>query len=266
VWIIQELKNVALWNKRHFEEKNRECAACLKYSVLIFVEKIYIKCNISRVAVGPSYIWDARFLKVNEWVHVRHDKEQSRAYDSKSMHLRATGQAGNLVGKWATVSFSWWPRLLDVEWFVGQSLRTTAGRQGKGMDDKAATGQLLARASLSFLPTAPPAALPIKPGDTLSSRHVSSCDIKPCSWDVTGDLTLNSMVQIHTSVTLLTSRDLAWSSGRLTSQHASQISAVAHISWDVTYVSSVLQTLPVVCRNGGNAYWKSAPKDLFISV
>ena len=24
---------------RHFEEKNGECAACLKYSVLIFVEK-----------------------------------------------------------------------------------------------------------------------------------------------------------------------------------------------------------------------------------
>jgi len=33
---------VALWNKRHFEEKNGECAACLKYSVLIFVGNIYI--------------------------------------------------------------------------------------------------------------------------------------------------------------------------------------------------------------------------------
>jgi hypothetical protein len=33
---------------------------------------------------------------------------------------------------------------------------------------------------------------------------------------------LNSVAQIHTSVTLLTSRDLAWSSGRLTCQHASQ--------------------------------------------
>ena len=32
-------KKVALRNKRHFEEKNGECAACLKYSVLIFVEK-----------------------------------------------------------------------------------------------------------------------------------------------------------------------------------------------------------------------------------
>ena len=39
MWIIQEPKKVALWNKWHFEEKNGECAACLKYSVLIFVEK-----------------------------------------------------------------------------------------------------------------------------------------------------------------------------------------------------------------------------------
>jgi hypothetical protein len=45
---------------------------------------------------------------------------------------------------------------------------------------------------------------------------------------------LNSMAQIHTSVTLLTSCDLTWSSGRLTCQHASHISVVAHISWDVT--------------------------------
>ena len=65
MWIIQKSKKVALWNKRHFEEKNRECATCLKYSVLIFVKKKYIKCNIWRVAVRPSYIWDAWFLKVN---------------------------------------------------------------------------------------------------------------------------------------------------------------------------------------------------------
>ena len=56
IWIIHEPIKVALWNKRHFEEKNRESAACLKYSVLTFVEKIYIKCNIWRVAVRPSYI------------------------------------------------------------------------------------------------------------------------------------------------------------------------------------------------------------------
>jgi hypothetical protein len=93
-------------------------------------------------------------------------------------------------------------------------------------------------------------------GDTLSSRHTSSCDINACSWYVRGNLTLNSLAQIHTSVTLLTSRDLVWSSGRLMCQHASQIFAVVHISWDMTYVLSALQTLPVVSRNGGNAYWK----------
>jgi hypothetical protein len=32
-------KKVALRNKRHFEEKNGERAACLNYSVLIFVKK-----------------------------------------------------------------------------------------------------------------------------------------------------------------------------------------------------------------------------------
>jgi len=64
MWITQEPKKVALWNKRHFEEKNGECAACLKYPVLLFVEKKYIKCNIWRVAVRPSYIQDARFLKI----------------------------------------------------------------------------------------------------------------------------------------------------------------------------------------------------------
>jgi len=34
---MQKPKKVALLNKRHFEEKNGECEACLKYSVLIFV-------------------------------------------------------------------------------------------------------------------------------------------------------------------------------------------------------------------------------------
>jgi len=40
MWIIQETIKVALWNKHHFEEKNEECAECLKYLVLIFVDKI----------------------------------------------------------------------------------------------------------------------------------------------------------------------------------------------------------------------------------
>jgi hypothetical protein len=45
-------------------KKNVDCAACLKYSILIVVKK-YVKCNIWRVAARPSYIQDARFLKVN---------------------------------------------------------------------------------------------------------------------------------------------------------------------------------------------------------
>jgi hypothetical protein len=32
-------KKGTLLNTRHFEEKNGECALCLKYSELIFVEK-----------------------------------------------------------------------------------------------------------------------------------------------------------------------------------------------------------------------------------
>ena len=43
MWLTQEPKKVALWNKWHFEEKNGECAACLKHSVLIVVEIVVEK-------------------------------------------------------------------------------------------------------------------------------------------------------------------------------------------------------------------------------
>jgi hypothetical protein len=76
-----------------------------------------------------------------------------------------------------------------------------------------------------------------KAGDTLSSRHVSSCDVT----SAVGILNIEFWRRLTLLSTLLTSRDLTWSSGRLTCQHASQISVVAHISWDVTYVSSALQ-------------------------
>jgi hypothetical protein len=58
MWIIQEPKKVALRNKRHFEEKNGECAACLEYSVLLFVEKKMQHLEGSGTPVP-------RFLKVN---------------------------------------------------------------------------------------------------------------------------------------------------------------------------------------------------------
>jgi len=42
--------------KRHFEEKNGECAACLKYSVLIFVEKIYKMQHLEDSGTPVLYI------------------------------------------------------------------------------------------------------------------------------------------------------------------------------------------------------------------
>jgi hypothetical protein len=49
-------KKVALQNKRHFEEKNGECAACLKYSVLIIVEKIYKMQHLEGSGMPVLYI------------------------------------------------------------------------------------------------------------------------------------------------------------------------------------------------------------------
>jgi len=50
-------KNVALLNKRHFEEKNGECAVCLKYLVLIFVEKkIYKMQHLEGSGTSVLYI------------------------------------------------------------------------------------------------------------------------------------------------------------------------------------------------------------------
>jgi len=56
MWIIQEPKKVKLWNKRHFEGKNGECAACLKFSVLIFVEKIYKMQHLEGSGTPVLYI------------------------------------------------------------------------------------------------------------------------------------------------------------------------------------------------------------------
>jgi hypothetical protein len=49
-------KNVALRNKRHFEEKNGQCVACLKYSILIFVEKIYKMQHLEGSGMSVLYI------------------------------------------------------------------------------------------------------------------------------------------------------------------------------------------------------------------
>ena len=54
--IIHEPKKVASWNKQHFEEKNGECAAGLKYSVLIFVEKKYKMQHLEGSGTPVLYI------------------------------------------------------------------------------------------------------------------------------------------------------------------------------------------------------------------
>jgi len=46
-------KKVALRNKQHFEEKNGECAAYLKYSVLLFVEKKIYKMQHLEGSITP---------------------------------------------------------------------------------------------------------------------------------------------------------------------------------------------------------------------
>ena len=56
MWIIQEPKWIALWNKRHFEEKNGQCAAHLKYSVLIVVEKKYKMQHLEGSGMPILYI------------------------------------------------------------------------------------------------------------------------------------------------------------------------------------------------------------------
>jgi hypothetical protein len=55
--IIQEPKKVALSYKRHFEqEKNWECAACLKNFVRKFVEKVYKMGCLEGSGVPVLYI------------------------------------------------------------------------------------------------------------------------------------------------------------------------------------------------------------------
>ena len=46
----------ALWNKQHFEEKNVEFAAYLKYSKFIFDEKIYKMQHLEGSGTPVLYI------------------------------------------------------------------------------------------------------------------------------------------------------------------------------------------------------------------
>jgi hypothetical protein len=51
-------------------DKRRVCSMFKIRSAYICWKK-YIKCNIWRIAVRPSYVYDARFLKVNEAIWPR---------------------------------------------------------------------------------------------------------------------------------------------------------------------------------------------------
>jgi hypothetical protein len=50
------IKKGSIMKKRNFEEKNGECTACLKYLVLIFVEKIYKMQNLEGSGTPGPYM------------------------------------------------------------------------------------------------------------------------------------------------------------------------------------------------------------------
>jgi hypothetical protein len=79
MWRIQEPKRDNYEINGISKRKNGECAACLKYSVFIFVEKIYKMQHLEGSGTPVLYIYDARFLKVKVWHHrhVRVDIDQN---------------------------------------------------------------------------------------------------------------------------------------------------------------------------------------------
>ena len=68
MWIIQEPKKVALWNKRHFVEEKTESVQHVQNIQYVYLLNKYIKCNIWRLAVRYDiyiYIYVIRRIKVN---------------------------------------------------------------------------------------------------------------------------------------------------------------------------------------------------------
>ena len=77
MWIIQELKKVTLWNKRHFEEEKTESVQHVSNIHYVYLLNKYIKCNIWRLAVRYDihtykyiYIYVIRRLKFNNWAFI----------------------------------------------------------------------------------------------------------------------------------------------------------------------------------------------------
>ena len=51
MWIIQEPKKVALWNKLHFEEEKTEIMQHVYNIQYVYLLNKYIKCSVWRLAV-----------------------------------------------------------------------------------------------------------------------------------------------------------------------------------------------------------------------
>jgi hypothetical protein len=89
MWTIQEPKNLAVWNKQHFEKKTGECAVCLKYSELIFVEKIYKTQHLEGSGTPVLYIGRTvhkGYTPVRPTIIADYDKDNANneARDSKT--------------------------------------------------------------------------------------------------------------------------------------------------------------------------------------
>ena len=95
----------------------------LKYSVFVFVEKIYIKCNIWGVAVRPSYIQDARFLKVKTKKQSHYRPGQAQKFPGfwgSQISRQSAHESGRVVSPtyWPPLpprTYSWYSFLLKTE-------------------------------------------------------------------------------------------------------------------------------------------------------
>ena len=125
MWIIQEPNKLALWNKLHFEEKNGEYRACLKYSVHIFVEKIY---KLQRLEVSGAVRPIYGSLGVKRLITVQLDETTSslfiilqvhstcfvcQPHPSPGVHKTVTTVSGTVQPPPSNVAKLAWPRWME---------------------------------------------------------------------------------------------------------------------------------------------------------
>jgi len=88
---------------------------------------IYIKCNIWRVAVRPSYIWDARFLKVKiypAWLFITNGRQRNAANAQAWENWKGLELWWQLYITWLPVRDLENCRPLDFCWTEGTSCWT----------------------------------------------------------------------------------------------------------------------------------------------